>query len=74
MRARVDALTGRVSMYRLATITLSIVLAQAVLFAFLGAIGPDPYAILGTLGVVLVLGVMSALLIYADIVKPVTLF
>jgi ferredoxin-NADP reductase len=50
----VDALTGRVSMYRLATITLSIVLAQAVLFAFLGAIGPDPYAILGTLGVVLV--------------------
>ena len=27
-----------------------------------------------TLGVVLVLGVMSALLIYADIVKPVTLF
>ena len=54
MRARVDARTGRVSMYRLATITLSIVLAQAVLFAFLGAIGPDPYAILGTLGVVLV--------------------
>ena len=54
MRARVDALTGRVSMYRLATITLSIVLAQAVLFAFLDAIGPDPYAILGTLGVVLV--------------------
>ncbi len=54
MRARIDALTGRVSMYRLATITLVIVLAQAVLFAFLGAIGPDPYAILGTLGVVLV--------------------
>ena len=54
MRARVDALTVRVSMYRLATITLSIVLAQAVLFAFLDAIGPDPYAILGTLGVVLV--------------------
>ena len=54
MRARVDALTGRVSMYRLATLTLAIVLAQAVLFAFLGAIGPDPYAILGTLGVVLV--------------------
>ncbi|MBX9471774.1 ferredoxin--NADP reductase [Microcella sp.] len=49
-----DALTGRVSMYRLATITLAIVLVQAVLFAFLGAIGPDPYAILGTLGVVLV--------------------
>jgi ferredoxin-NADP reductase len=41
-------------MYRLATITLAIVLAQAVLFAFLGAIGPDPYAILGTLGVVMV--------------------
>lgn len=54
MRARIDALTGRVSMYRLATITLSIVLAQAVLFAFIGAIGPDPYAILGTFGVVLV--------------------
>ncbi len=54
MRARIDALTGRVSMYRLATITLAIVLAQAVLFAFLGAIGPDPYAILGTLGVVMV--------------------
>jgi len=50
----VDALTGRVSMYRLATITLTIVLAQAVVFAFLDAIGPDPYAILGTLGVVVV--------------------
>ena len=54
MRAKVDALTGRVSMYRLATITLSIVLAQAVIFAFLEVIGPDPYAILGTLGVVIV--------------------
>lgn len=54
MRARVDALTGRVSMYRLATITLAIVLAQAVLFGFLDVIGPDPYAILGTLGVVIV--------------------
>lgn len=54
MRARIDALTGRVSMYRLATITLAIVLAQAVLFAFLGVIGPDPYAILGTFGVVVV--------------------
>ena len=54
MRARIDALTGRVSMYRLATISLAIVLMQAVFFAFLGAIGPDPYAILGTLGVVLV--------------------
>jgi ferredoxin-NADP reductase len=54
MRARVDALTGRVSMYRLATITLAIVVAQAVVFAFLDAIAPDPYAILGTLGVVLV--------------------
>lgn len=54
MRARVDALTGRVSMYRLATITLAIVLAQAVLFGFLNVIGPDPYAILGTLGVVIV--------------------
>lgn len=54
MRARVDALTGRVSMYRLATITLAIVLAQAVLFGFLGVIGPDGYAILGTLGVVIV--------------------
>ena len=54
MRARVDALTGRVSMYRLATITLAIVLAQAVMFAFLGAIGPDPYAILATFGVVIV--------------------
>ncbi len=54
MRARIDSITGRVSMYRLASITLAIVLAQAVLFAFLGAIGPDPFAILGTLGVVLV--------------------
>lgn len=54
MRARVDDLTGRVSMYRLATITLTIVLAQAVLFGFLDVIGPDPYAILGTLGVVIV--------------------
>lgn len=54
MRARIDALTGRVSMYRLAIITLAIVLVQAVIFAFLGAIGPDPYAILGTLGVVIV--------------------
>lgn len=54
MRARVDALTGRVSMYRLATITLAIVLAQAVLFGFLDVIGPDGYAILGTLGVVMV--------------------
>ena len=54
MRARIDALTGRVSMYRLATITLAIVLAQAVLFAFFDVIGPDPYAILGTLGVVAV--------------------
>ena len=54
MRARVDALTGRVSMYRLATITLVIVLSQAVLFGFLDVIGPDPYAILGTLGVVIV--------------------
>ncbi|MBX9717615.1 MAG: FAD-dependent oxidoreductase, partial [Microbacteriaceae bacterium] len=49
-----DALTGRVSMYRLATITLAIVLAQAVLFGFLDVIGPDGYAILGTLGVVMV--------------------
>ena len=54
MRARIDAITGRVSMYRLATITLVVVLAQGVLFAFLDAIGPDPYAILGTLGVVMV--------------------
>ncbi len=54
MRARIDELTGRVSMYRLAIITLAIVLVQAVVFAFLGAIGPDPYAILGTLGVVIV--------------------
>lgn len=54
MRARIDALTGRVSMYRLATITLAIVLAQAVLFAFLGVLGRDPYAILGTFGVVIV--------------------
>lgn len=54
MRSRIDALTGRVSMYRLATITLAIVLAQAVLFGFLSIIGPDPYAILGTLGVVIV--------------------
>lgn len=54
MRARVDALTGRVSMYRLATMTLAIVLAQAVLFGFLDVIGPDGYAILGTLGVVMV--------------------
>jgi len=54
MRSHIDALTGRVSMYRLATITLSIVLAQAVLFGFLNVIGPDPYAILGTLSVVVV--------------------
>lgn len=54
MRARIDAITGRVSMYRLATITLAVVLAQAVLFAFLNVIGPDPFAILGTLGVVIV--------------------
>ena len=54
MRARIDALTGRVSMYRLATITLAIVLAQAVLFALLGVLGRDPYAILGTFGVVIV--------------------
>ncbi len=54
MRARIDAITGRVSMYRLATITLAVVLAQAVLFAFLDVIGPDPFAILGTFGVVIV--------------------
>jgi ferredoxin-NADP reductase len=54
MRARIDAITGRVSMYRLATITLAIVLAIAVVLAFFDAIGPDPYAILGTLGVVVV--------------------
>ncbi|MFM2353474.1 MAG: hypothetical protein RLZZ608_880, partial [Actinomycetota bacterium] len=54
MRARIDAITGRVSMYRLATITLAVVLAQAVLFAFLDVIGPDPFAILGVLGVVMV--------------------
>lgn len=54
MRARLDALTGQVSMYRLATMTLVAVLVLAVALAFLGAIGPDPFAILGTLGVVLV--------------------
>jgi ferredoxin-NADP reductase len=54
MRSRIDALTGRVSMYRLSVVTLLIVLAQAVLFGFLGAIGPDPYAIVATLGVVVV--------------------
>lgn len=54
MRARIDAITGRVSMYRLATMTLVLVLAQAVAFAFFDVIGPDPFAILGTLGVVLV--------------------
>ena len=34
--------------------TLVAVLVLAVALAFLGAIGPDPFAILGTLGVVLV--------------------
>lgn len=59
MRARIDAITGRLSMYRWATITLSVVLAAGVLLAFLDAIGPDPYGILGTIGVVLVATVGS---------------
>ena len=54
MRARIDAITGRLSMYRWATIALSIVLASGVLLGFLDAIGPDPYGILGTVGVVVV--------------------
>ncbi len=54
MRARIDAITGRLSMYRWASITLSVVLAAGVLLAFLDVIGPDPYGILGTIGVVIV--------------------
>jgi len=54
MRATIDAITGRVSMYRLATVSLVAVLALGVVLAFLDAIGADPYAILGTAGVVLV--------------------
>jgi len=54
MRATIDAVTGRVSMYRLATASLVAVLALGVVLAFLDVIGPDPYAILGTAGVVLV--------------------
>jgi len=54
VRARIDAITGRLSMYRWATITLSVVLATGVALAFLDAIGPDPYGILGIIGVVIV--------------------
>ena len=54
MRATIDAVTGRVSMYRLATVSLVAVLVLGVVLAFLDVIGPDPYAILGTAGVVLV--------------------
>lgn len=54
MRARVDALTGRVSMYRLATLTLIAVLVMGAILGALDIIGADPLGIAGTLGVVLV--------------------
>ena len=54
MRATVDAVTGQVSMYRLATLSLIAVLVLGVILAFLDLIGWDPYAILGTAGVVVV--------------------
>lgn len=54
MRAIVDSITGRVSMYRLATIALVAVLASGVALGFFDAIGADPYGILGAAGVVIV--------------------
>jgi len=54
MRATVDALTGQVSMYRLATLSLIAVLVLGVILGFVDLIGWDPYAILGTAGVVVV--------------------
>ncbi len=52
MRTAVDALTGRASMYRLATITLAGVLAMGLLLGSLGIVGVDPVGLAGTLGVV----------------------
>lgn len=52
MRATVDAVTGRVSMYRLTLIALAAVLAMGVLLGSLGVIGVDPLGLLATLGVV----------------------
>lgn len=52
MRATVDAVTGRASMYRLATIALAAVLAMGLLLGALDIIGPDPIGLLATLGVV----------------------
>jgi len=52
MRATVDAVTGRVSMYRLTVIALAAVLVMGVLLGSLGVIGVDPLGLLATLGVV----------------------
>lgn len=52
MRAIVDSLTGRVSMYRLATIALAAVLAMGLVLGSLGIVGVDPVGLVGTLVVV----------------------
>lgn len=52
MRATLDAVTGRVSMYRLTLIALVAVLVMGLVLGALGVIGVDPLGLLATLSVV----------------------
>lgn len=54
MRAAIDAVTGRVSMYRLTVGALAAVLVMGVVLGAVGVIGVDPLGLLGVTGVVLV--------------------
>lgn len=54
MRAAIDAVTGRVSMYRLTVGALAAVIVMGVVLGAVGIIGVDPLGLLGVTGVVLV--------------------
>ena len=54
MRAAIDAITGRFSMYRLIVLSLAAVLVMGAVLGFFGVIGVDPLGLLGVIGVVLV--------------------
>jgi len=54
MRTAIDAITGRISMYRLTVLTLAAVLLMGVVLGFFDVIGVDPLGLLGVIGVVLV--------------------
>ncbi len=54
MRAAIDAVTGRVSMYRLTVLALAAVLVMGVVLGAVDVIGVDPLGLLGVIGVVLV--------------------